>query len=456
MNRRIGIWIIIVALVAGDPAAAWLIGLNVEHQWEQREQQILAKYPYVAVVKRDYHRGVYSATEEVTYGLRDPLLKSLRAIPGSAAWSGDLQLTLRHTIHHGPLPQLRAFAPATVDTEWELPPKLSQQLAAAFGSNTHLNVHTRMKWLGGSTTVLQSSAFEQQLSDGTTLAWRGFDGRIDLGRDIGAASVRLTFPGVDLKSPKGSLGLQDLKLSTDLQPTFDELTVGSTNMTVARVDIDQTVKGFKASAQNLSLDSKSSVNGEYMDMDVRFGVDALQAGQFSATRLVYETRFDHIHGPSLASFTKGMQAAQTATSTTPSPDKIQAVFKTDGVEILLRDPVLEIPRIGFTMPEGELLISLKATMPGITRAQLDGPSNAIIPALVKHLQASADMRIDKALLDKLLNSSGKSDTLTGQLQALQGQGYIKLDGQVLTTHLRYQDGKLKVNDLPFPPHPAQQ
>ena len=457
MNRRIGIWIIVVlVVVVGYPAAAWLIGLGVEHRWEQREQQILEKYPYVAVVKRDYHRGVYSATEEVTYGLRGPFLNSLRAIPGSAAWGGDLQLTLRHTIHHGPLPQLRAFAPATVDTQWELPPKLSQQLAAAFGSKTYLTVHTRMKWLGGSTTVLRSSAFQQQLSDDTTLAWRGFDGRVDLGRDIGAASVRLTFPGVDLKSAKGTLGLQDLKLSMDLQPAFDELTVGSMNMTVARVDIDQTAKGFKASAQSLSLDSKSSVNGEYVDMDVRFGVDALQAGQFSATRLGYECRFDHIHGPSLASFTKDMRTAQAATSSTmPSPDKIQAVFKTDGIEILLRDPVLEIPRVGFVMPEGELLISLKATMPGIARAELDGPPNVIIPAIVKHLQASADVRIDKALLDKLLNSSGKSDTLTTQLQALQGQGYIKLDGQALTTHLRYQGGQLRVNNQPFPSRPAQ-
>jgi hypothetical protein len=71
--------------------------------------------------------------------------------------------------------------------------------------------------------------------------------------------------------------------------------------------------------------------------------------------------------------------------------------------------------------------------------------------LIKRLQASADLRIDTALLDKLLDSSGQGDRVTAQLQGLQRQGYLKLDGKALTTHLAYQGGQLKVNDLPFPP-----
>ena len=64
------------------------------------------------------------------------------------------------------------------------------------------------------------------------------------------------------------------------------------------------------------------------------------------------------------------------------------------------------------------------------------------------------MRIDTALLDKLLDSTGKGDTIAAQMQGLQRQGYLKLDGKALTTHLTFQSGHLKVNDLPFPPMPA--
>jgi hypothetical protein len=73
---------------------------------------------------------------------------------------------------------------------------------------------------------------------------------------------------------------------------------------------------------------------------------------------------------------------------------------------------------------------------------------------VKFLQASAEVRIDTALLDKLLDSSGNGDTITTQLQGLQRQGYLKLDGKALTTHLAFQSGHLKINDLPFPPLPT--
>jgi uncharacterized protein YdgA (DUF945 family) len=57
------------------------------------------------------------------------------------------------------------------------------------------------------------------------------------------------------------------------------------------------------------------------------------------------------------------------------------------------------------------------------------------------------------MLDKLLDSMGKGENVAAQLQALQKQGYLKLDGKALTTHLTYLGGQFKVNDLPFPPRP---
>ena len=101
-----------------------------------------------------------------------------------------------------------------------------------------------------------------------------------------------------------------------------------------------------------------------------------------------------------------------------------------------------------------MLVSIKAAVPGITRADLDVTPQLLMPALAKHLQASLDVRIDTALLDKLLDSTGKGDTIAAQMQGLQRQGYLKLDGKALTTHLTFQNGRIKVNDLPFPPMPA--
>jgi uncharacterized protein YdgA (DUF945 family) len=210
--------------------------------------------------------------------------------------------------------------------------------------------------------------------------------------------------------------------------------------------------------QNLALETRSQVSGEYVDTQFALLTGALQAPKFAATRVNFELHFDHIHGPSAAALTHSIRTAQTEAITSSPPvdpgPKILEAFKTSGIDILVHNPVIDVQHAGFTTPDGELALSIKAALPGITRADLDINPQLLIPSLVKLLQASADVRIDTALLDKLLDTSGKGDTITAQLQGLQRQGYIKLDGKALTTHLAFQGGHLKINDLPFPPMPA--
>ena len=458
MDRRIRNPIIVVVVVAlAYPAAAWLLGLSVEHQWKEREQYALTLIPYIAVVKHDYRRGVYSSTEEVTYGLGTSAVRSLRAA-GQADWPDHVQFTLRNTIHHGPLPRLRTLAPATVDTEIILPAEIRQKLAATLGSEAGLTIHTRMKWFGGSTTTVHSAAFQRDIPDGGALSWRGLDARVELGREIGSQSVKLTAPGLSLKGPAANVSFENLELNSDVHVAFDVLNVGTVRMTLGRVDIEEPGKDFKAAAQDLSLDTRSGANGEYVDTDYSLRTGALQVGKFTTTRSDYELHLGHLNGPATAALIRAIRAAQTEAvvgqTRAEQTGKILEAFKTSGVEILLHDPVLQIPRAGFKTPDGEMLLSLNATLPGVTRADLDVASPLLTFTLLKHLRASVDARIDTALLDQLLDSTGKGDTITAQLQGLQRQGYIKLDGKALTTHLAFQNSQLRVNDLPFPPRPA--
>jgi uncharacterized protein YdgA (DUF945 family) len=458
VDRRIRISIIVVVVVVlAYPAMAWLLGLSVAHQWKEREQHALGQIPYISIVKRDYRRGVYSSTEEVTYGLSGSILKSVRAA-GRGEWGDHLQFTVHSEIHHGPLPQMRAFAPATVDTQIVLPPEFREKLAAALGGKTGLTIHTRMKWFGGGTTLVKSTPFQVPMQGGGEVAWRGLDAQVDLGRNYGTQAIKLNAPGLSVKGPTGNVTVGTLDLNTDTQLAFEAMNVGTAHVGLADVDVEEKSKDFKLTLQKLSLDTKSSASGEYLDTDFLLNADTVQVAKFAATRLGYDVHLDHIHGPSAAALTKAIRAAQTdAIDSSPPADpapKIIEAFKTSGVEILLHDPVLDIQHTGFTTPDGELVLSLKATMPGITRADLDVNPQLLGASVLRFLQATVDVRIDTALLDKLLDSSGKGDAITVQLQGLQRQGYIKLDGKTLTTHLVYQSGRLKVNDLPFPPMPA--
>ncbi len=170
-----------------------------------------------------------------------------------------------------------------------------------------------------------------------------------------------------------------------------------------------------------------------------------------------------MHGPSLAALTDDLRAAQRDAYTTTGTDataaasaqtkKFLEVFRKDGVDILLHDPVFELPHIGFVTPEGELRMSAKFTAPGLKREDFQGEGRATMAAIVQHLQASADLRVDTALLDKLLEGNPNSDKVAAQARALEGQGYITRDGNALTAHLVFEHGKLSVNGHPFPPGP---
>jgi uncharacterized protein YdgA (DUF945 family) len=467
VDRRIRVSIVVIVVVAlAYPAAAWLLGLSVAHQWQEREQYALEQIPYITIVKRDYRRGVYTSTEEVTYGIGGSVLKAVRAA-GHGDWADHAQFTILNTIHHGPLPQLRAFAPATVDTQMVLSPQVREKLAAALGNKGGLTIHTRMHWLGGGTTLITSTPFQIQTPQGGEFSWRGGDARIEYGRNYGSQSVTFDAPGFSLQNPLpngDSAGLLkvtsgSLKLNSDMQRVFDAMNVGTAHFTLSDLAIENVAKDFKVTLQNMAIDTKSQVTGEYVDTDFTLSTGALQAQKFAATRLNYEFHLNHLHGPSAAALAQAIRKAQTEAATSSPPveagPKILEAFKTAGIDILAHDPVIDVQHTGFTTPDGELVLSIKAAAPGITRADLDlNNPQRLIAAAVKFLQASADVRIDTALLDKLLDSSGKGDSITTQLQGLQRQGYIKLDGKALTTHLVFEKGRLKINDLPFPPMPT--
>jgi uncharacterized protein YdgA (DUF945 family) len=459
VNRRIRISLIVVAaVILAYPLAAWLIGLATAHEWQKREQLLLEQNPYLELVKHDYRRGIYSTTEELTYRLSGALLQDLHPLTGGADLA-RFQITVRNDIHHGPLPQLRTFAPATVDSALILPPDLQTKLVGLLGDKARLGIHTRLNWLGGSVTEIHSAPFEQNATDGTTIIARGLDGTHCMGRDLASYDGNLIARGLTIKSAAASIEIENLKIRAARNRVYDQVFVGPWNLALDRLELMQTTAGRQVSIRNFAIDTHSSMQSEYLDMDAKVTADSLQLSNFAASRLAYEIRFAHIHGPTLSALTRSLETAQAQSADrTAYAQKMQEALKTDGFEILLRDPVFEMPRIALTMPEGELLMSLKAHVQGLTRTDLDGSAAAMQKAFAKHVQASADLRIDTALLDKLLDSTGKGDRLAAPLQGLQSQGYLKLDGKALTTHLTYRDGQLEINGLAFPamgPMPSQ-
>ena len=432
----------LVVLCLAYPGFAWLIGLRVEAALLKREQQAMDQsHGTVTLISRQYHRGVYGATEELTYGLGAAGLRALAPLAGISDVAA-LHLIVRNTIHHGPLPQFRTVGLATFTTKIELPTQLSVKLRALLGGEPAIQIRGRLGWFGGETTVIASPGFEAHLADGSRISWRELKATSSSNGNLSSISIDWTLAGFEIKSAKAHMQLEALQAQADLKRVFEGLYTGPFSMKIAAVKWQPQSSSSQTLIRGLTISGTGSADGDYYNSAMQFAADAVQTSGFSITHAGYAISFEHLHGPTLAAMMKS------AGSQPPAAAAAQTMTQ-NFTELLLHEPVLNITHIGFAMPEGEMGLSAKASVPGLKREDLDGPQ--LQPALMQHLNVVADLRIDAALVMRLLASSGRKDALAAQIDALEHQGYIKRDGKAWTAHVALTGGKLTVNGQPYPP-----
>ncbi|HEY4338892.1 MAG TPA: YdgA family protein [Steroidobacteraceae bacterium] len=456
MNRTTKYLVIgLVVLCLAYPGFAWLIGLQVEASMLKREQQALGQYPgAITLVSRQYHRGVYGATEELTYGVGIAALRALAPL-APAADAATLRVTIHNTIHHGPLPQFRTLGLATVSSQVELPAALSAKLRALLGGEPVIRIRSRLGWFGALTTAIASPAYEGRLADGVQISWRGLEASGTSNASLTASSLQGTLVSLNVKSAKLQTELDGLQIRADLKRVLEGLSTGPFSLKIATVKWQSLPSSSRGLLQGLSIGGSGTVAGDYYKSAADFSADVIQTPDFSVTHAAYSVSAEHLHAPTLAAMIKDARASR-ADPSSASPLPPQAALenlKKNGIELLLHEPVLNISHIGFVMPEGELRLSATASAPGLTQEDLDGPR--FQAALMQHLNVGADVRIDAALATRLLANNGRKDALAAQMQTLEQQGYIKRDGAALTAHLTFVAGKISVNGHPYPPIPAR-
>jgi uncharacterized protein YdgA (DUF945 family) len=454
MNRTTKILLAAAGIVVlSYPGIAWVTGIAIEGRIQHGEQQALDKAPYLVLVKREYHRGVYRSTEIATYSLRNP---ALQAVVKSATGSGlfpAATITVVSNIQHGPLPGLRTAALGVVDSTLIAPPALQKELASELGSKPILRLRTRVGLFGGATVDLTSPAFGVRLPDGSTLTWGGLTGTVTTARNQDRWSGQLNLPRLALQGPRGGFELAGVAYSGSHTKAFDDLYVGTGTITIERLDGSNLRSGGQFSVDRISIVSTSKVAGEFVDMRVDTSADAARIAAVALKNLAYSVSFEHIHGPSLVAMARGVRAAQRQAGIDPKQLQagMQAAFRQYGGDLLLRDPVIDIRQIGFTMPEGSFLLSARLAAPGLSPADLQWPT--VIMAMRTHARVTADLRVDNGLMQQLLAMGGSNPKIAARLTSLEQQGYVTAASSAVTTHLEYTGGRLTLNGHPFPPAP---
>lgn len=453
MNRTTKVLLAIGGIIVlSYPGIAWVTGMVIESRMQHNEQQALDQVPYLTLVKREYHRGVYRSTEITTYGFHLPL--PLAQNTAVAALLPAATVTIVHNIQHGPFPGLHTAALAVIDSTLVTPPALQKELAAALGSKALLQAHTTVGLFGGATTELTSPALSLVLPDRSTLAWEGLTGTFRSTRNLAGWSAQLSVPQFVIQGAQGMIQFAGLEYSGSSQKAFEGLYLGTGALTVERLGASDASAQHGFSMQRLSLTTSSKADGEFFDMRADAALDAAQFAAVQLKNVTYSESLEHLHGPTFAAMTQAIRTAEQQAGSDPAQLRagLQDAVRQYGAGLLLRDPVLDIRKVGFTMPEGSFLFSARISAPGLSQPDLQSPA-AAIGALRTHAEITADLRVDNGLLQKLLTMGGSNPKIASQLTSFEQQGYLTAGAGAVTTHLEYSAGRLTLNGHPFPPAP---
>jgi len=438
-------------IVLSYPGVAWVAGMVIESRIQHAEQQALDQVPYLTLVRRDYHRGVYRSTEVATYGFRLPVPQVMKTA-GAAALPDSATITVTSQIQHGPLPGLHAVALAIVDATVSAPPALQQALGAALGSQPLLRIHSTVGLFGGASGNLSSPAFDVKLPDGSTLAWGGLTASGTSSGDQARWSGELNAPRLAFAGPQGRLELTGIEYSGANRKAFDGIYLGNGTFTVERL-AGSTPRSGDYLLQRIAVTSTSKPSGDFFDMRVDIAMDAAKVAAVQLRNVMYSESFEHIDGPSLVAMGKAIRAAERQAGAGPAKlqTAVRAAMSRYGTDLLLQNPVLDIRQVSFAMPEGSFLLSARISAPGLSRADLQWP--AAIMALKTHAVVTADLRVDNGLVQKLLAMGGSNPGIGAQLASFEQQGFLTAGAAAVTTHLELSGGRLTLNGHSFPPAP---
>lgn len=441
------------------PASAWFLGMQVQSSFDE-QYRALEEQPYIKVVSRDYQRGLFSATETVTFELKG--ISELMATPSlgdeAAPPAEPIRFTVRTEIKHGPLPGFSAFGAAVTDSELVLTPEQQKAVAPLFGDKKPMQVHTVFKLFGGGVSTLSSPAFtlDTPAKDDEKpahVSWGGIEMTVDFSSHMRQYSIKGDMPGLELKKDDGSHAqLTGMHIEGDQQRAFDDISnfyIGNSHITLAQFSFNEaTQPGEEASSKpmlikQLTYDIAAPMNGEFVDLIAKVGVETAQIGDQNYGPAHYDFSLRHLHARTTAELYQKLMKwyadpARLIAEQAGNPTAGLETLRDPALALLKYAPEIRLDRLSFKSPQGEANVSANVKLGEIQPDDLANPF-----ALLGKLDAGADLNLPEEFMGDLVGMD--------KLGAFEQMGYVTRDGKLLRSKIAFAKGQLTVNGKPFNP-----
>jgi uncharacterized protein YdgA (DUF945 family) len=494
-----------IALAYGG--STWWAGAQVKSRYDTAFDELPKQTALVRVAERSYERGFLGAVSTVTLEIGCAADAPAAATPakpaeGEATAEADeadaadeegeepvikppkqLRITIRDTIHHGPLAG-STLAAATIDSELVLDAKAQAQAKKLFGDAKPLSAHTKVGFDGGFTTDM-SVAPAKLAEDGKgQFAWQGAQAHMQVNAARTQVRYELTMPGLDFADTRSGVTMKMGKLTAKADMDSSAGWFLATGKTEGRLDTlefavkkgGKAEKGEKApDAEALAADPvKALPTVLFQGIDMA-GEATLKDGLYASTGTVKgsgkigETKFDkfelasgarNIHAAGYRKLVDAWMQSSAANGCGKGGSKASRAAMQALADQLAPDlkamakyaPAFGVDRMQVEIDGKRGELSYSAGLAGVTDEDLQLPGTAL---LLKRGVLKANARLPVQWLEKMAETGAQTgqtpppEMVAGLVEQGEAQGYVKREGDDVTGQVEYSDGALKINGKPL-------
>ena len=500
MSKMTWVAAAVALVVAGYGAGTWYSGDQTQKAFAEAAAELRHAVGKEAVVTESYEKGFFSSQAKWVLEWTPPPAKTDaaetdggEAKPAAPATpSKPMRLVMNSDIRHGPLAGGK-LAAAVVESRFALE-GLDEQAKQPF-AKASMPTLTGVRHYSGSSDWLFALQAGEAADKGVTVRWA------DMAYDVSLASDQKTIRGefkwpelviAGLSKPAAEDEL-DLELEEDDEEAASEAKAAVAAATPAE-QMTIAVKGMGgsfntvmidglwgvgpgkmqmqvASAQviNQKADGQPETVAEFIDItaDTTMEADAKtlsisnhvksvgRIGPLAFESLGYEEKIQRLDLDALRSFQQmlleGYRQGGLAKALEPSEEQMAALMEKSAPQLVAALPAYQMKlKASYQGNAGEVEYGaevLKA--PSAEQVAETG----WMPALLKGSALNASARLPKAWLANIAKASGQEvgpEEVDAMVEMVTGMGYVRVEGDFLTSSLMVKDGKMNLNGVVKP------
>lgn len=463
MDRKAmaGVAVAAVAVAGGYVAATAYTGQKIQEAYEARIVKLEQELPFIQIVDRKTDRGLFSATYSagVRFGCNQPFV-----------------IGFTDHVRHGPLPGLRSFGAAVIDSTIALPPTAPQALRQYLDNLEPGYIRTQVGYAGGYRAAIRLPAGEVAGPSGK-FGWAEIlltgAGKLD----GSVSSFEASLPLVSFKAAgdKGaSAKLVDLRMHGENHGDGGSLWLrqGRSALEIASIDIQADAGGTAVAAQLVNMRYGTEVTGdkELLNGKVSLTADAkLTVGADSKPiqldNMELQESFQRLHAPTLKKLATSSMSSLPGCDAAGESAEEDAASKNARVQDMLQllaqllpyNPEFAVDKLamGYDGRRGELSYSVGVRDFALKKGE---SLAAAQPRLMQAVVLRANTKLPAAWIEQL---GALGDEAGAQRRAMQaqtmldvaiGKGFLVRNGDEITGELLFERGAATLNGKPLGAH----